>query len=458
MPDGTHLGAARAAALPRLRLGRRRQVDADRPAAGRDRQRAGGPAAALARDSRRFGTTGEDPDHALLLDGLAAGARAGHHHRRRLALLSTPRRAFIVADTPGHAQYTRNMATGAAAASLAVLLVDATPVDAARVDATWGLPEQTRRHAAICALFGIRDVVLAVNKMDLVGYDQAVFDRVAAACRAFAAPLGFRTVAAVPLSARRGDNMTRASAAMPWHAGPTLLGLLETADVAEDRTALPLRFPVQWVSRPDAGFRGYAGTIASGRIAVGEAVVAAASGRVTRVARIVTMDGDLPAAEAGQAVTLTLAGTRTSPVATCWRHPRHRRRWPAIRHPHPLDGGGAAAARPALCAAPGPSLDGGRRHLDPSPAGPGDAAGAAGAAGAERDRALPPRGHAAPAARPLCGEPRDRRLHPGGHADQPDSGRRHGGAPAAARHQHPSGGNSRWTRRHAPRWPGSGRW
>ncbi|WP_431268077.1 sulfate adenylyltransferase subunit 1 [Dankookia sp. P2] len=251
----------------------------------------------LARDSRRYGTTGAEPDYALLLDGLMAEREQGITIDVAWRRFSTPQRAFVVADAPGHAQYTRNMATGAAACSLALLLVDATQ----------GLQEQTRRHAAICALLGIRDVVLAVNKMDLVGYDRAAFERIVAAWDEAAAPLGFRSVMPVPLSARDGENLVRPSAAMPWHAGPCLLGHLETVEVAEDRAALPFRFPVQWVSRPNAAFRGFAGTVASGRVAVGDPVVVAGSGRAGRVARIVTMDGDLPAAQAGQAVTLTLA-------------------------------------------------------------------------------------------------------------------------------------------------------
>ncbi|MTW15660.1 adenylyl-sulfate kinase [Rhodoplanes serenus] len=252
--------------------------------------------AALSHDSRRFGTTGDDIDVALLLDGLEAERQQGITIDVAYRFFSSARRAFMVADTPGHVQYTRNMATGASGAELAVLLIDARK----------GLLEQTRRHAAIVALLGIRDVVLAVNKMDLVGWSAARFAQVADAFRSFAAPLAFHTVTAIPLSARFGDNVVRVSAATPWYGGPTLLQHLETIEIADAADA-PLRFPVQWVSRPHADFRGAAGTVASGRVAVGDPVVVAASGRTTRVARIVTMDGDLPEATAGAAVTLTFA-------------------------------------------------------------------------------------------------------------------------------------------------------
>ncbi|NVO15528.1 MAG: sulfate adenylyltransferase subunit CysN [Rhodoplanes sp.] len=252
--------------------------------------------AAVTRESRRFGTTGEEVDLALLLDGLEAEREQGITIDVAYRFFSTPKRAFIVADTPGHEQYTRNMATGASTSELAILLVDARK----------GLLEQTRRHAAIVSLLGIRHVVLAVNKMDLVGWSHERFGEVTAAFRDFSAPLAFRSVMAIPLSARRGDNIAAASPNTPWYGGPTLLDHLETIDVA-DEVDSPFRFPVQWVSRPHADFRGAAGTLASGRVAVGDTVVAAASGRMTTVARIVTMDRDLPEAVAGQAVTLTFA-------------------------------------------------------------------------------------------------------------------------------------------------------
>ncbi|GGG29789.1 adenylyl-sulfate kinase [Caldovatus sediminis] len=253
--------------------------------------------AALARDSRRHGTTGEEIDLALLVDGLEAERQQGITIDVAWRYFSTPRRGFIVADTPGHEQYTRNMATGASHSSLAVLLVDARK----------GVLTQTRRHSIICALLGIRDIVLAVNKMDLAGFDQDHFDRIVGDYVTFASTLGFRSIVPIPLSARHGDNVTRRSGNTPWYHGPTLLEHLETVEVEQDLADKPFRFPVQWVNRPSQEFRGFSGTVASGRVAVGDQVVVAASGRSSRIARIVTADGDLPSAEAGQAVTLTLA-------------------------------------------------------------------------------------------------------------------------------------------------------
>jgi bifunctional enzyme CysN/CysC len=189
------------------------------------------------------------------------------------------------------------MATGASHSSLAVLLVDARK----------GVLTQTRRHSIICALLGIRDIVLAVNKMDLAGFDQDHFDRIVGDYVTFASTLGFRSIVPIPLSARHGDNVTRRSGNTPWYHGPTLLEHLETVEVEQDLADKPFRFPVQWVNRPSQEFRGFSGTVASGRVAVGDQVVVAASGRSSRIARIVTADGDLPSAEAGQAVTLTLA-------------------------------------------------------------------------------------------------------------------------------------------------------
>ena len=252
---------------------------------------------ALERDSRRHGTVGDDIDFALLVDGLEAEREQGITIDVAYRYFATPRRSFIVADTPGHEQYTRNMATGASNAELAILLVDARK----------GLLTQTRRHAYIVSLLGIRHVILAVNKIDLVGYDQAVFDGIRAAFAAFAAPLGFTTVTPIPVSARFGDNMSAASDNMPWYRGPTLLEQLETADVEEDRAGQPFRLPVQWINRPDLDFRGICGTVASGRVAVGDGIVVAGSGRATTVARVLGPDGDVEAATAGEAVTLTFA-------------------------------------------------------------------------------------------------------------------------------------------------------
>jgi bifunctional enzyme CysN/CysC len=252
--------------------------------------------ATLARDSRRHGTTGEEVDLALLVDGLEAEREQGITIDVAHRFFSTARRSFIVADTPGHEQYTRNMATGASNADLAVILCDARK----------GLLTQTRRHARICALLGIRHVVLAVNKIDLVGFDGAVFDRVVAEWEAFAAPLGFASVLPVPLSARFGDNVTLRSERTPWHDGPSLLSHLEEVDVDAGLAALPFRFPVQWVNRPHAEFRGLSGTVASGRVAVGDAVIVAASARQARVARLLGSDGDQAEAAAGEAVTICL--------------------------------------------------------------------------------------------------------------------------------------------------------
>ena len=252
--------------------------------------------AALVRDSKRYGTTGEEPDYALLLDGLEAEREQGITVDVAWRYFSTSCRRFIVADAPGHLQYTRNMASGAASASLAVLLVDARQ----------GLQDQTRRHALICALFGIPDLVLAVNKMDAVGYDEAAFTAIADEFRAFAAPLGLRRIVALPLVARKGENVTRPAVALSWHDGPTLLGALEDAASAEALTDLPLRIQVQGIMRPDSEFRGMAGTVASGRVAPGDPVAVAGSGLTSRVARIVAPRGDLAEATAGQAVMLCL--------------------------------------------------------------------------------------------------------------------------------------------------------
>jgi bifunctional enzyme CysN/CysC len=252
--------------------------------------------AALARDSRRYGTVDGGIDYALLVDGLAAEREQGVTIDVAYRFFETPRRRFILADAPGHKQYTRNMVTGASLADIAVLLVDARK----------GLLAQTRRHAAIAALFGVRQVVLAVNKMDLVGFDQAMFERIVADFAALPGRLGSLHVTAIPIVARDGDNVTSASTRMPWYAGPSVLAALGAAYPAARNAERGFRMPVQLVSRPGGGFRGYAGTIASGRIQPGDAIVNAVSQTEARIARIATMDGDLPEAEAGQAVTLVL--------------------------------------------------------------------------------------------------------------------------------------------------------
>jgi len=253
--------------------------------------------ASLQRDSVRHGTTGEDLDLALLVDGLEAERQQGITIDVAYRFFTTDRRSFIVADTPGHEQYTRNMATGASNADLAVILIDARK----------GVLTQSKRHSYICSLLGVRHVVLAVNKIDLVDYDQKVFDQIVADYGAFAKTLGFASIVPVPISARHGDNVTVRSEKTAWYKGPTLLEHLETVDVESDATSKPFRFSVQWVNRPNLDFRGFSGTVASGVVKPGDRVTVAASGRETSIARIVTYDGDLPEARAGDAVTLTLA-------------------------------------------------------------------------------------------------------------------------------------------------------
>ncbi|MCC4247277.1 sulfate adenylyltransferase subunit CysN [Stappia indica] len=252
--------------------------------------------AALERDSTRHGTVGDDIDLALLVDGLEAEREQGITIDVAYRFFATDRRKFIVADTPGHEQYTRNMATGASTADLAVLLVDARN----------GLMTQTRRHAFIASLLGIHHVVLAINKIDLVGYSQERFNQIEAEFRAFAQGFDFETLVAIPMSARYGDNVTAAGDNMPWYEGPTLLEHLETVEVGRDDDARPFRFPVQWVNRPNLDFRGFSGTIAGGRVNVGDEVVVAASGRTSTVRSILSQVGEAQSAGSGEAVTLVL--------------------------------------------------------------------------------------------------------------------------------------------------------
>ncbi|OAM78588.1 adenylyl-sulfate kinase [Devosia elaeis] len=252
--------------------------------------------ASLKKESHNRIVGEEGIDFSLLVDGLAAEREQGITIDVAYRFFSTDKRKFIVADTPGHEQYTRNMATGASNADLALVLVDARK----------GVLTQTRRHSFILSLIGVKHVVLVVNKIDLVDYDRAVFERIAAEYRAFAEPLGFKTLAAVPVSALRGDNILRPSAHTPWYDGAALVPYLEEIAVSEDRSAQSFRFTVQWVNRPDLDFRGFSGTIASGTVAVGDDVLIASSRKPARVSRIVTMDGDLTRAVAGQAVTLVL--------------------------------------------------------------------------------------------------------------------------------------------------------
>ena len=253
--------------------------------------------AALKKDSRKHGTTGGDIDFALLVDGLEAEREQGITIDVAYRFFSTNKRKFIVADTPGHEQYTRNMATGASNSELAIILIDARK----------GMLVQTRRHAYIASLLGVRHVVLAVNKIDLVDYSQEIFDRIVAEFRLFAAGLEFADLIAIPMSARFGDNVIGKSDKTPWYDGPALLGHLETVDVETALAEKPFRLPVQWVNRPNLDFRGFSGTVVGGRIKPGDAIVVAKSGRSSKVARVMTADGELPEALAGEAVTLTLA-------------------------------------------------------------------------------------------------------------------------------------------------------
>jgi len=253
--------------------------------------------AALEKDSRKHGTQGERIDYALLLDGLAAEREQGITIDVAYRYFDTDQRKFIVADCPGHEQYTRNMATGASTADLAVVLVDARK----------GLLTQTHRHSYIVSLLGIRHVVLAVNKMDLVDFDPAVFARIAADYRALAQRLGIQEVTCIPLSALEGDNLSSRSARTPWYDGPALLEHLERVQIDAQDDGDGLRLPVQWVNRPHQNFRGYAGTIAAGVVKPGDEVVVLPSSRRTRVAQVLDADGEVASASAGQAITLTLA-------------------------------------------------------------------------------------------------------------------------------------------------------
>ncbi|WEK05694.1 MAG: sulfate adenylyltransferase subunit CysN [Candidatus Devosia phytovorans] len=252
--------------------------------------------ASLKKESHNRPVGDEGIDFSLLVDGLTAEREQGITIDVAYRFFSTDKRKFIVADTPGHEQYTRNMATGASNADLALVLIDARK----------GVLTQTRRHSFILSLIGVKHVVLVVNKIDLVDYDQATFDRIVAEYRAFAEPLGFKTLAAVPVSALRGDNILAKSERTSWFAGTPLVPYLETIAVAEDRTAGKLRFPVQWVNRPNLDFRGFSGTVASGIVTVGDEVLIASSRKPAVVKSIVTMDGELRTAVAGQAVTLVL--------------------------------------------------------------------------------------------------------------------------------------------------------
>jgi len=253
--------------------------------------------ASVEADSKKWGTQGGEIDFALLVDGLAAEREQGITIDVAYRFFSTERRKFIVADTPGHEQYTRNMVTGASTADTAVILIDARR----------GVLTQTRRHSYLVQLIGIRQVVLAINKMDLVDFSQEVFDRINAEYRAFAAQIGLTDITSIPLSALQGVNMTERSARTPWYTGPTLMEYLETCEVDETRLqSQPMRLPVQWVNRPNLDFRGFCGLLASGTLAPGDRIRVQPSGRESRIARIVAHGGDLPGAVAGQSVQITL--------------------------------------------------------------------------------------------------------------------------------------------------------
>ncbi len=252
--------------------------------------------AALEADSRRVGTKGGAIDFALLVDGLAAEREQGITIDVAYRFFATDKRKFIVADTPGHEQYTRNMVTGASTADAAVILIDARK----------GVLTQTRRHAYLVSLLGIRHIVLAVNKMDLVGWDQPTFDAIVADFQAFADQIGLSVFTPIPISGLGGDNMASKSEATPWYDGPILMDWLETIQVEDDLQAQPFRLPVQWVNRPNLDFRGFSGLIASGVVKPGDRIRVLPSGRESRVDRIVALPDDLPQAVAGQSVTITL--------------------------------------------------------------------------------------------------------------------------------------------------------
>ena len=375
--------------------------------------------ASLRDDSRRFGTTEDEFDFALLLDGLEAEREQGITIDVAYRFFSTARRAFVVADTPGHQQYTRNMATGASNAELAILLVDARK----------GLVEQTRRHAAIVSLLGIRHVVLAVNKIDLVEFSEARFREIEAAFAAFAAPLAFHSVVAIPLSARLGDNVAVRSGRTPWYAGPALLAHLETVETDLDAAEAPLRFPVQWVNRPDGEFRGFSGTVASGRVAVGDPIVVSGSGRSsTRGAHRELRRrpavgrrrpfGDADAGRRGRRDPWRRAGR--FPASAGGRAPLRRR--PGVDGRDGGDAGQALSAQDrhghrARHAQPH------RRHARRRIADPraGDLP------GPQRHRPRRDRGGPGRGLRRLCREPADRRLHPDRPVDAAHGGGRHGG-------------------------------
>lgn len=252
--------------------------------------------ATIEKDSKKSGTQGDKIDLALLVDGLAAEREQGITIDVAYRFFSTDKRKFIVADTPGHEQYTRNMATGASTADVAILLIDA----------RYGVQTQTRRHAYIASLLGIRHVVVAINKMDLNGFDQSIFNAIEVEFRNFASDLNFTDIICIPMSALDGDNVTMPSKRADWYQGSTLLEYLEEVEVGGNKIDLPFRLPIQWVNRPDLDFRGFSGTVASGQINAGDDIIVAPSGKRSSVKSIVTYDGELSTAGEGRAITITL--------------------------------------------------------------------------------------------------------------------------------------------------------
>jgi len=306
--------------------------------------------ASLEADSKKVGTQGGAIDYALLLDGLQAEREQGITIDVAYRYFSTDKRKFIVADTPGHEQYTRNMVTGASTAQVAIILVDARK----------GLLTQTRRHSFLVSLVGIRHIVLAVNKMDLIDFNQQKFEAIRRDYDQFAATLGFGDITAIPLSALGGDNMIEPSDNTPWYHGPTLMNYLENVRIEGEDREKPFRMPVQWVNRPHLDFRGFCGTIASGVIRPGDELMVASSGKTSRVTRIVTMNGDLPEAVAGQSITLTLAdevdisrGDMLSTPDKPSLHSRHPEAHVVWLHDEPLQPGQLYLIKTAASVTPG---------------------------------------------------------------------------------------------------------
>ncbi len=389
--------------------------------------------AALEADSKKFGTQGGDLDFALLLDGLNAEREQGITIDVAYRFFSTDKRNFIVADTPGHEQYTRNMVTGASTADVAVILIDARK----------GVLIQTRRHSYLVSLIGIRKVVLAINKLDMVGYSKEVFDRIEAEYRAFAQQIGLEDIVCIPLSALKGDNVTAPSANTRWYHGPTLMGYLETVVVEDDVQDGPFRMPVQWVNRPDLDFRGFSGRVVGGSVRRGDRVRVLPSGKESTVARIVTKDGDLEQAVAGQSITLTLNDeidiSRGDLLVDGGLAARHRR---PVRGGDHLDGRGRDVPGAALSAEDRredrrrdhrhAEVQGQRQH--PRAPGGEDAA-------SERDRRVQPEPRPDDRLRSLRGESRYRRLHPDRPPDQQHDRRRPAALRAAPLAEHPLAGD-----------------